>query len=112
MDMLSKILIFYLEQRKKKNFTGNMYMYFNYFLRLEMELRRSHSESLSLHDLEEIRGSTRRMSGSARSSFFRRRTKHKRNNSKDSREFNSFSETSLSSDSVPVLEGNTCIKLQ
>lgn len=72
--------------------------------KLEMELRRSHSESLSLHDLEEIRGSTRRMSGSARSSFFRRRTKHKRNNSKDSREFNSFSETSLSSDSVPVLE--------
>ena len=71
-----------------------------------MELRRSYSESLSLHDLEEIRGSTRRMSGSARSSFFRRKAKHKRNNSKDSREFNSFSETSLSSDSVPVLEGN------
>ncbi|XP_061197090.1 disks large homolog 5-like isoform X2 [Saccostrea echinata] len=72
--------------------------------KLEMELRRSYSESLSLHDLEEIRGSTRRMSGSARSSFFRRKAKHKRNNSKDSREFNSFSETSLTSDSVPVLE--------
>lgn len=75
-----------------------------------MELRRSYSESLSLHDLEEIRGSTRRMSGSARSSFFRRKAKHKRNNSKDSREFNSFSETSLSSDSVPVLEGNESLQ--
>ncbi|KAK3089838.1 hypothetical protein FSP39_006961 [Pinctada imbricata] len=70
----------------------------------DYELKRSYSESLSLHDPEEPRGSTRRGSGSARSSFFRRKGKHKRNNSKDSREFNSFSDASLNSDSVPILD--------
>lgn len=77
----------------------------------DYELKRSYSESLSLYDLEEPRGSTRRGSGSARSSFFRRKGKHKRNNSKDSREFNSFSDASLNSDSVPILDGmSTLIK--
>ncbi|XP_060084116.1 disks large homolog 5-like [Ylistrum balloti] len=64
-------------------------------------LRRSHSGSLSLQDLEELKGTTRRGSGTARRSFFRRR--HKRNNSKDSREF-SASDAPLTSESVPMLD--------
>ena len=68
-------------------------------------LRRSLSENLSLHDSEEMKGPTRRGSGSARRSFFRRK-RHQRNNSKDSRELGSFSDASLNSDSLPVLDGN------
>ncbi|XP_069123796.1 disks large homolog 5-like isoform X1 [Argopecten irradians] len=64
-------------------------------------LRRSHSGSLSLQDLDELKGTTRRGSGTARRSFFRRR--HKRNNSKDSREF-SASDAPLTSESVPMLD--------
>ncbi|KAK7500983.1 hypothetical protein BaRGS_00007863 [Batillaria attramentaria] len=73
-------------------------------LRLEDEivLRRSHSESWSLGDSEELKGS-RRGSGSARRSFFRRR-RHQRNNSKDSRDLGSFSDASLNSESVPILD--------
>jgi len=56
--------------------------------------------SLSEAD-DELKGS-RRGSASARRSFFRRK-KHQRNNSKDSREFNSFSDASINSDSVPFL---------
>lgn len=88
-----------------------MYMYFNYFLRLEMEFRRSYFESFSFYDFEEICGLIRRMFGFVRSSFFRRRIKYKRNNFKDSREFNLFFEIFFSSDLVFVLEGNICIKL-
>ncbi|ESP04626.1 hypothetical protein LOTGIDRAFT_54957, partial [Lottia gigantea] len=66
----------------------------------EMVLRRSLSENFSLHDCE----GSRRGSGTARRSFFRRRSRHHRNNSKDSREFNSFSDASLNSDSVPILD--------
>ncbi|KAJ8318863.1 hypothetical protein KUTeg_003954 [Tegillarca granosa] len=68
----------------------------------DITLKRSHSESLSLPDTDDVKGSTRRGSGSARRSFFRR--KHGRNNSRDSREFTSFSEASLSSESVPILD--------
>jgi len=68
-----------------------------------MVLRRSHSESWSLGDSEELKGS-RRGSGSARRSFFRRR-RHQRNNSKDSRDLGSFSDASLNSESVPILDG-------
>ncbi|KAH9494414.1 Disks large 5 [Bulinus truncatus] len=66
----------------------------------EMVLRRSHSESWSLHESDEVKGS-RRNSISARRSFFRRK-RHLRNNSKDSHDFVSFSDASLNSDSVPV----------
>jgi hypothetical protein len=52
-----------------------------------------------------LKGSTRRGSGNVRRSFLHRRKQHKRNNSKDSREFTSFSEASLNSDSVPQLDG-------
>ena len=65
-------------------------------------LKRSHSESWSLGDSDELKGS-RRGSGSARRSFFRRR-RHQRNNSKDSRE-GSFSDASVNSESVPILDG-------
>ncbi|KAK7112713.1 hypothetical protein V1264_012124 [Littorina saxatilis] len=73
-------------------------------LRLEDEtvLRRSQSESWSLGDSEELKGS-RRGSGSARRSFFRRK-RHQRNNSKDSRDLGSFSDASLNSESVPILD--------
>lgn len=70
----------------------------------EMSLTRSLSESMSLHDSEEFRTSARRGSGSARRSFFRRSKKHQRTGSKDSRDFNSFSDVSLNSDSLPVLD--------
>jgi hypothetical protein len=70
----------------------------------EMVLRRSQSESWSLGEAEELKGS-RRGSGSARRSFFRRR-RHQRNNSKDSRDLGgSFSDASLNSESVPILDG-------
>ncbi|KAK0049149.1 disks large 5-like isoform X1 [Biomphalaria pfeifferi] len=68
----------------------------------EMVLRRSHSESWSLHESDELKGS-RRNSMSARRSFFRRK-RHLRNNSKDSHDFVSFSDASLNSDSVPILD--------
>ena len=65
----------------------------------ELVLKRSLSEAD-----DELKGS-RRGSASARRSFFRRKNKHQRNNSKDSREFNSFSDASINSDSVPYLAG-------
>ncbi|XP_059176195.1 disks large homolog 5-like isoform X2 [Physella acuta] len=68
----------------------------------EMVLRRTHSESWSLHESDDIKNS-RRGSGSARRSFFRRK-RHHRNNSRDSHDFGSFSDASLNSDSVPVLD--------
>lgn len=68
----------------------------------ELVLRRSHSESWSLGDSEELKAS-RRVSGSARRSFFRRR-RHQRNSSKDSRDLGSFSDASLNSESVPILD--------
>ncbi|XP_012942925.1 disks large homolog 5 [Aplysia californica] len=68
----------------------------------EMVLRRTHSESWSLHESDDLKGS-RRGSASARRSFFRRK-RHHRNNSKDSHEFGSLSDASLSSDSVPILD--------
>ena len=74
-------------------------------------LRRSLSENLSLHDSEELKAPTRRGSGSARRSFFRRR-RHQRNNSKDSRELGSFSDASLNSDSLPVLDGEVLFDLK
>ncbi|XP_076459748.1 disks large homolog 5-like [Babylonia areolata] len=68
----------------------------------EMVLKRSHSESWSLGESDELKGSRRGGSGSARRSFFRRRH-HQRTSSKDSRE-GSFSEVSLTSESVPILD--------
>ncbi|CAL1527985.1 unnamed protein product [Lymnaea stagnalis] len=68
----------------------------------EMVLRRTYSESWSLHESEDLKGS-RRGSASARRSFFRRK-RHHRNNSKESQEFGSFSDASLNSDSVPILD--------
>lgn len=65
----------------------------------DFNLKRSQSEN----EFEDLKGSTRRGSGNVRRSFLQRR-KHKRNNSKDSREFNSFSDASLNSDSVPQLD--------
>ena len=70
--------------------------------RLEDTLAQKRSLSDTLHD-DELKGS-RRGSASARRSFFRRK-KHTRNNSKDSRELNSFSDASINSDSVPYLDG-------
>ncbi|KAL4239354.1 Disks large 5 [Mactra antiquata] len=70
----------------------------------DMSLHRSTSESMSLHDSEEFKTPARRGSGSARRSFFRRNKKHQRTGSKDSRDFNSFSDVSLNSDSLPVLD--------
>lgn len=64
----------------------------------DFNLKRSQSEN----EFEDLKGS-RRGSGNVRRSFLQRR-KHKRNNSKDSREFNSFSDASLNSDSVPQLD--------
>lgn len=79
-------------------------MFFSAFrLEDEMVLRRSLSESLSLYE-DDFRPSSRRGSNSVRRSIFRKR-RHQRNNSKDSREFGSFSDASLNSDSVPVLDG-------
>ncbi|KAK3761794.1 hypothetical protein RRG08_010119 [Elysia crispata] len=70
----------------------------------ELVLRRTHSESWSLHEADDLKGSSRRSSASARRSFFRRK-RHHRNSSKDSQEFgNSFSDASLNSDSVPILD--------
>lgn len=48
---------------------------------------------------DELKGS-RRGSGLARRSFFRRNKKHQRNNSKDSRDLSSISDASLTSDTV------------
>ncbi|KAL3877008.1 hypothetical protein ACJMK2_034768 [Sinanodonta woodiana] len=71
--------------------------------RMEDELlRRSFSENLNLHDSDDVKV-TRRGSGSARRSFFKKK-KHQRNNSKDSRELSSFSDASLNSDSTPVID--------
>jgi alanyl-tRNA synthetase len=67
------------------------------------ELRRSISEAAME---EEVRGS-RRGSGYVRRSFFRRRNRHQRNNSKDSRELSSFSDASINSDSLAVLNGES-----
>ncbi|XP_041362513.1 disks large homolog 5-like [Gigantopelta aegis] len=64
-------------------------------------LRRSLSESMSLHDSDEIKPSSRRGSGSTRRSFFRRK-RHQRNNSKDSHDLGSFSDASINSDSFPL----------
>ncbi|RUS73670.1 hypothetical protein EGW08_018576, partial [Elysia chlorotica] len=70
----------------------------------ELVLRRTHSESWSLHEADDLKGSSRRSSASARRSFFRRK-RHHRNSSRDSQEFgNSFSDASLNSDSVPILD--------
>ncbi|XP_053393187.1 disks large homolog 5-like isoform X2 [Mercenaria mercenaria] len=69
-----------------------------------LSLHRSLSDNLSVHDSEEYKTPARRGSGSARRSFFRRSKKHQRTGSKDSREFNSFSDVSLNSDSLPVLD--------
>lgn len=77
----------------------------NFRLEDNLLLPRSLSENLSLHDSEEFKTPPRRGSGSARRSFFRRSKKHQRTGSKDSREFNSFSDVSLNSDSLPVLDG-------
>ncbi|XP_071107685.1 LOW QUALITY PROTEIN: disks large homolog 5-like [Haliotis cracherodii] len=73
-------------------------------MRLEddMVLRRSLSESVSLHESDDLKGS-RRGSGTYRRSFFRKK-RHQRNNSKESRELSSFSDASLNSDSVPLLD--------
>ncbi|XP_052768658.1 disks large homolog 5-like isoform X2 [Mya arenaria] len=70
----------------------------------DLSLHRSLSDSTSLHGSEEFKVPARRGSGSARRSFWRRSKKHQRNNSKDSRDFNSFSDVSLNSDSLPVLD--------
>ena len=67
---------------------------------------------LSRYNLSEIMPAdddlktSRRTSGSAgvRRSFFRRK-RHQRNSSKDSREFNSYSDVSLNSDSLSFLYG-------
>ena len=66
---------------------------------------------LSRHSLSDIAPdddlkSSRRSGGSAgvRRSFFRRK-RHQRNNSKDSREFNSYSDVSINSDSLSFLYG-------
>ncbi|XP_060579959.1 disks large homolog 5-like isoform X2 [Ruditapes philippinarum] len=69
-----------------------------------LSLHRSLSDNLSVHDSEEYKTPARRGSGSARRSFFRKSKKHQRTGSKDSREFNSFSDVSLNSDSLPVLD--------
>ncbi|WAQ95505.1 DLG5-like protein, partial [Mya arenaria] len=61
----------------------------------DLSLHRSLSDSTSLHGSEEFKVPARRGSGSARRSFWRRSKKHQRNNSKDSRDFNSFSDVSL-----------------
>lgn len=76
----------------------------NFRLPDDLMLRRSHSGSLSLQDLEELKGTNRRGSGTARRSFISR-WKHKRNNSKDSREFTSSSDAPLNSESNPALDG-------
>ncbi|GFR82371.1 disks large homolog 5-like [Elysia marginata] len=70
----------------------------------ELVLRRTHSESWSFHEADDLKSSSRRSTASARRSFFRRR-RHHRNSSKDSQEFgSSFSDASLNSDSVPILD--------
>ncbi|XP_052266355.1 disks large homolog 5-like isoform X3 [Dreissena polymorpha] len=73
--------------------------------RLEDDISLHMSESMSLPDSDEFK--TRRGSGSARRSFWRRNKKHQRNNSKDSRDFNSCSDASLNSDSLPVLDDSS-----
>ncbi|CAG2227765.1 unnamed protein product [Mytilus edulis] len=77
---------------------NDKYLSFIYRLEDDFNLKRSQSEN----EFEDLKGS-RRGSGNVRRSFLQRR-KHKRNNSKDSREFNSFSDASLNSDSVPQLD--------
>lgn len=73
--------------------------------RLEDDLlHRSVSDNSSLHESDDFKSHSRRGSGSARRSFFRRSKKHQRNNSKDSRDFNSFSDVSLNSDSLAGLD--------
>ena len=76
-------------------------LYLFYPSRLEEDLAARYSNSdLGMED--ELKGS-RRGSGLARRSFFRRK-KHQRNNSKDSRDLSSISDASLTSDSVPFLD--------
>lgn len=65
------------------------------------DLKRSSSESLSLQD-DELKYS-RRGSGTVRRSFFKRK-KHQRTNSRDSRDLSSFSEISLTADSLCMSE--------
>ena len=72
--------------------------------RLEEEITQRRSIS-DLHE-DELKGS-RRGSGSARRSFFRRK-KHQRSSSKESRELTSYSDVSINSDSVPYLDGGYC----
>ena len=49
--------------------------------------------------------STRRNSGATRRSFFRRKNKHQRSGSRDSRELHSVSDVSINSDSLSYLDG-------
>ncbi|XP_013400011.1 disks large homolog 5-like [Lingula anatina] len=75
----------------------------------ELAMKRSLSESLQEEELKNA--SSRRGSATARRSFFRRK-KHQRNNSKDSRELASFSDVSINTDSVPILDDGTVLTYQ
>ncbi|ELT92713.1 hypothetical protein CAPTEDRAFT_171065, partial [Capitella teleta] len=66
--------------------------------------------SLSEHGDEDLK-SSRRSSGSARRSFFRKR-KHHRSNSRDSRDLASFSDASINSDCVPFLEDGSVLTFE
>lgn len=65
------------------------------------DLKRSSSESLNMQE-DELKYS-RRGSGTVRRSFFKRK-KHQRTNSRDSRDLSSFSEISLTADSLSMSE--------
>ncbi|CAH1793992.1 unnamed protein product [Owenia fusiformis] len=80
-------------------------------MRMEQELYLKRSLSDSIQEDELKSASSRRSTASARRSFFRRK-KHQRNNSKDSRDLPSFSDASINSDSLPILDDVSTVAYQ
>ena len=79
--------------------------------RMEEELIHKRSLMEASQEDELNKSSRRGSAASVRRSLFRRR-RHQRNNSKDSRELPSFSDASINSDSVPILDGKSHLRLE